>query len=336
MRIDLIYDVEFNSAGQVPSEGILRAAKMADDTDFGTIWKGESNSRDPSVILSAIAAVTKRVGLGTAVIHVFARTPVETGIMCATLDELSNGRFMLGLGVANNTLASWHGLSFSEPIRRAREYIGIVRQVFAAQKMNVSGKYYSSNGFKLEFKPQSGSLPIILAALGPKMAELAGEICEGAILNMADSKRIGFVREHASEGAKKSARDFSRFQIVAKVRCSINEDIEKAKSALRKVVTFYTLSEFYRDMVSDMGFETEVRNVRETYQKSGFKKASECITDHMLEHLPVVPATSFEDLRKGLKRFDNCGATRLLLPYVPSTERSTEETIEFVRHWQIR
>jgi 5,10-methylenetetrahydromethanopterin reductase len=330
----MIYDVEFNSAGQVPSEGILKAAKLADETEFGTIWKGESNSRDPSVILSAIAAVTNRIGLGTAVIHVFARTPVETGIMCATLDELSKGRFVLGLGVANNTLASWHGLQFSEPLKRAREYIGIVREVFAAQKMSTTGKYYSSTGFKLEFKPKSNSLPVILAALGPKMAELAGEICEGAIINMADPKRIGYVREHASIGAKKSGRDFSNFQIVAKVRCSINPDIEKAKSALRKVVTFYTLSEFYRDMVSDMGFEKEVQNVRETYQKSGFKKASEGITDEMLKQLPVVPATSFEELRKGLKRFDDCGANRLLLPYVPSTDNSTEETIEFVRHWQ--
>jgi alkanesulfonate monooxygenase SsuD/methylene tetrahydromethanopterin reductase-like flavin-dependent oxidoreductase (luciferase family) len=332
----MIYDVEFNSAGQVPSEGILEAARIADETEFGTIWKGESNSRDPSVILSAIAASTKRIGLGTAVIHVFARTPVETGIMCATLDELSKGRFMLGLGVANNTLASWHGLSFSEPLKRAREYIGIVRQVFAAQKMSTTGKYYSSNGFKLEFKPRSKTLPIILAALGPKMAELAGEICEGAIINMADTDRIGFVRQHASEGARKTGRDFADFQIVAKVRCSINKDIEKAKSALRKVVTFYTLSEFYRDMVSDMGFESEVQNVRETHLKSGFKKASECITDDMLKKLPVVPATSFEELRKGLKRFDDCGANRLLLPYVPSTENSTEETIEFVRHWQNR
>ncbi len=330
----MIYDVEFNSAGQVPSEGILKAAKLADETEFDTIWKGESNSRDPSVILSAIAAVTNRVKLGTAVIHVFARTPVETGIMCATLDELSRGRFVLGLGVANNTLASWHGLSFSEPLKRVREYIGIVRQVFAAQKMNAPGKFYSSTGFKLEFKPYSDHLPIILAALGPKMAELAGEICEGSIINMADPTRIQFVREHASQGARKAGRDFKDFKIVAKVRCSINEDIEKAKSALRKVVTFYTLAEFYRDMVSDMGFESEVSNVRETYQKAGFKKASEYITDDMLKKLPVVPASSFEELREGLKRFDNCGANKLLLPYVPSTENSTEETIQFVKYWK--
>ena len=108
--VNMIYDVEFNSAGQVPSAGILQAARVADEKGFGTVWKGESNSRDPVAILPAIAAVTKRVRVGTAVIHIYARTPVETGIYAETMDELSNGRFVLGLGVANETLASWHGL----------------------------------------------------------------------------------------------------------------------------------------------------------------------------------------------------------------------------------
>lgn len=329
----MIYDIEFNSAGQVPTSGILAGAKIAEEKNFGTVWKGESNSRDPTVILPAIAALTKRIKLGTAVIHIFARTAVETGILSATLDELSDGRFVLGLGVANETLAAWHGLQTGHPLKRAEEYIIIVRKVFAAEKLNVQGAYYSSNNFKLEFKPSSSHLPIILACLGPKMAQLAGRICDGAIINMADPGRIKFVAENLAQGAEGVGRDPKKLEIVAKVRVSINEDIEKAKNALKKVVTFYSLAAHYRDMLAQMGLEKEVKTIQETYRQSGFKAASKTITDEMLTKIPVVPATNIRDLKEGLKKYDSSGATRIIVAYVPSTEESTQETMNFIKSW---
>ncbi|MGI0079990.1 MAG: LLM class flavin-dependent oxidoreductase [Nitrososphaerales archaeon] len=329
----MIYDVEFNSAGQVPSSGILEGARIAEEKGFGTIWKGESNSRDPTVILPAIAAITKRVKLGTAVVHIFARTAVETGIMSATLDELSGGRFVLGLGVANETLAAWHGFETGHPLLRAEEYISIVRKVFAAERLNVQGTYYSSKNFKLEFKPSSSHLPIILACLGPKMAQLAGRICDGAIINMADAGRIKFVAENLVKGAREAGRDPKKLDIVAKVRVSINENIDRAKEALKKVVTFYSLAAHYRDMLVEMGLGKEVRTVQETYRESGFKAATKTISDEMLTKIPVVPATNIHDLKQGLKRYDSSGATRIIVAYVPSTEDSTQETLSFVKSW---
>jgi alkanesulfonate monooxygenase SsuD/methylene tetrahydromethanopterin reductase-like flavin-dependent oxidoreductase (luciferase family) len=329
----LNFDVEFNSAGQVPSRGILEAAKLADKTNFGTIWKGESNSRDPTVLLSAIGSITKRIRVGTAVLHIFARTPVETGIMSATLDELTNGRFVLGLGVANKTLANWHGQTFNHPVKRAKEYISIIRQVFAAKKLQLKGDYYSSSGFKLEFLPHSPRIPIVLAALGPRMAELAGQVADGVLINMANPERTRFVANYASLGSKKTGRNFEHFEVITKVRCSINEDVEKAKAAIRKVVTFYTLADHYRDMLAEMGLAKEVDDVRRVYLQSGFRKASEHVTDKMLGLLPVVAATSVESLMKALKRFENCGATRIIIPYVPSTTQAAEETKEFVTSW---
>ena len=329
----MIYDVEFNSAGQVPSAGILQAAKVADEKGFGTVWKGESNSRDPVAILPAIAAVTKRVRVGTAVIHIYARTPVETGIFAATMDELSNGRFVLGLGVANETLASWHGLKASHPLKRAEEYIGIVRKVFAAEKLQVQGEYYSSSNFKMEFRPPGTHLQIILAALGPKMGQLAGRLADGAILNMADPGRIAFVAGNLATGAKEAGRDPKSLEIVAKVRVSLNDDIEKSKDALKKVVTFYSLAMHYRDMLAEMGLGEEVKRIQDTYKTSGFKAAAKVVTDDMLSKIPVVPATSMKELKKGLEKYDRSGASRIIVAYVPSTEKSTEETIRFISSW---
>ena len=285
------------------------------------------------VILPAIAALTNRIKVGTAVIHIFARTPVETGIMAATLDELSSGRFVLGRGVANETLASGHGLETGHPLKRAEEYITIVRKVFAAERLNIKGKYYSSNNFKLEFKPPNSHLPIILACLGPKMAQLAGKICDGAIINMADTGRIKFVAENLAKGASEAGRDASNLEIVAKVRVSINKDIEKAKDALKKVVTFYSLAAHYRDMLAEMGLQKEIAEIQENYKKSGFKAAAKAVSDDMLTRIPVVPATNMKDLKQGLKKYDTCGATRILVAYVPSTETSTQETIDFISQW---
>ena len=329
----MIYDVEFNSAGQVPSAGILQAARVADEKGFGGVWKGESNSRDPTAILPAIAAVTKRVRLGTAVIHIYARTPVETGIYAATMDELSNGRFVLGLGVANETLAAWHGLKAGHPLKRAEEYIGKVRKVFAAERLQLQGEYYSSNNFRLEFKPPGPSLKIILAALGPKMGQLAGRVADGAIINMADAGRISFVAENLGIGAKDAGRDPKSLEIVAKVRVSLNDDIEKSKDALKKVVTFYSLALHYRDMLVEMGLGEEVKRIQETYKASGFRAAAKTVTDDMLSKIPVVPATTIRELRKGLEKYDRSGATRIIVAYVPSTEKSTEETVGFIRSW---
>ena len=329
----MIYDVEFNSAGQVPSAGILQAAKVADEKGFGTVWKGESNSRDPVAILPAIAAVTKRVRVGTAVIHIYARTPVETGIFAATMDELSNGRFVLGLGVANETLASWHGLKASHPLKRAEEYIGIVRKVFAAEKLQVQGEYYSSSNFKMEFRPPGTHLQIILAALGPKMGQLAGRLADGAILNMADPGRIAFVAGNLAAGAKEAGRDPKSLEIVAKVRVSLNDDIEKSKDALKKVVTFYSLAMHYRDMLAEMGLGEEVKKIQDTYKTAGFKAAAKVVTDDMLSKIPVVPATSMKELKRGLEKYDASGASRIIVAYVPSTEKSTEETIRFISSW---
>ena len=306
---------------------------MAEEKDFATIWKGESNSRDPAALLPAIAAITKKVRVGPAIMHIHARTPVETGIFAATLDELSNGRFVLGLGVANVTLAGWHGLQADHPLARVEEYVKIFRKVVARERLNVQGKYYSSNNFRLEFVPLRPRIPIILASLGPKMAKFAGRMCDGVMMNMADPGRIKFVGSNMAEGAREAGRDATELEIVAKVRVSLNEDLEKAKNALKKVVTFYSLAAHYRDMLTQMGLGKEVERIQQTYMQAGFKAAVKTVTDEMLAKIPIVPATTMKDLRQGAKKYDTSGATSIVIAYVPSTEQSAEETIQFVKSW---
>jgi alkanesulfonate monooxygenase SsuD/methylene tetrahydromethanopterin reductase-like flavin-dependent oxidoreductase (luciferase family) len=165
------------------------------------------------------------------------------------------------------------------------------------------------------------------------MAKFAGRMCDGVMMNMADPGRIKFVGSNMAEGAREAGRDATELEIVAKVRVSLNEDLEKAKNALKKVVTFYSLAAHYRDMLTQMGLGKEVERIQQTYMQAGFKAAVKTVTDEMLAKIPIVPATTMKDLRQGAKKYDTSGATSIVIAYVPSTEQSAEETIQFVKSW---
>ncbi len=326
-------DIEFNSAGHVPSPGILEAAQLAEEKGFGAVWKGESNARDPVVILSSIAARTSRIELGTAVYHIFARTPVTTGYLAATLNELSRGRFILGLGCANPALASWHGTTYDKPVGRMREYIDIVRTVYAGAKMESQGKYFSSRGFKLSF-PTEQPLRVFMAALGPQMTHLAGQIADGVLINMANPEQVAAIAAGARAGATEAGRDPAAIDVVVKVRCAINSDIGVARTALKNIATFYSLADGYKEMLANrMGLAREIQAINETWKAKGFKEATKQVTDEMLARVPMIPATSPAQVKEGLKPYFAAGATRVIVPYVPSTQRPIEETLEFVRSW---
>ncbi len=140
-------DIEFNSGAQLPMDAIPELAQMAEARGFGCAWGGEANNKDPTVMLSAIAAVTKRLQVGSAVYHILGRTPATLALQAVGLDELSQGRFLLGIGVSNPTIAKWHGLPLDRPLGRVKEYLEIVRRAMAGEKLNFDGKFFSAHAF---------------------------------------------------------------------------------------------------------------------------------------------------------------------------------------------
>src|SRR3954468_1370410 len=138
------YDIELNSAAHYPVRGIVDLSPLIEQAGFGAFWKGESNSTDPLVLLSAIAARTNKLKLGTAIYHIYGRSAVTLGIQSATIQDLSGGRLLLGLGVANKTIAGWHGGTFDRPLRRIREYMEIVRKTAAGERVEYKGEIYDT------------------------------------------------------------------------------------------------------------------------------------------------------------------------------------------------
>ncbi|MBI4480755.1 MAG: LLM class flavin-dependent oxidoreductase [Acidobacteria bacterium] len=330
----MIYDIELNFAAHYPAAGIVELSPLIEQAGFGAFWKGESNSTDPLVLISGIAARTKKLQLGPAIYHVYGRSAVTMGIQAATLQDLSGGRLLLGLGVANKTIAGWHGGTFDRPLRRIREYVEIVRKTAAGERVEYKGEIYDTGQrFQLSWKPQHPTFPIYLAGLGPKMTHLTGEIANGVFINMAIPSKIREIAGRVREGAVAAGRDPNKIDICAKVRVTLHPDRAVARSRLRQVLTFYNIADFYSDMLKASGFEPEVLTVQEAFRKGGFKAAQEQITDAYMDKLPVIPGTSIEEIKERLKPFVAAGVTRLVVPYVPVSEPVIDDARRFVEAW---
>src|SRR2546427_4516042 len=221
----MIYDIEINSAAHYPAAGVIELVELAEKVGFGAFWKGESNSTDPMVLLSAAASRTKTIKLGTAIYHIYGRSPVTLGIQSATLQDLSGGRLLVGLGVANKAIAGWHGGVFDRPLKRAREYIEIVRKVAAGERVEYDGEIYQTGKrFQLSWKPSHPNLPVYLAGLGPQMTKLVGKISDGVFINMATPAKVKEIAARVREGAIEAGCESGKNADYAKGGRSLNPD----------------------------------------------------------------------------------------------------------------
>lgn len=326
-------DIEFNSGAQMPMGAIPDLARLAESHGFGCAWAGEANNKDPTVMLAAIAAVTTRMKIGSAVYHILGRTPSTLALQAVGLDELSGGRFLLGIGSSNPTIAKWHGAALDHPLARVREYLEIVRLAVEGKKVTFGGKFFSAHGFKLAFEPSGRKIPIYLAAFGPRMSRLAGEVTDGVLINMANPAEIKRIAGEVRRGAEEAGRDPRMLEIICKVRCSVAQDRRSAREALSHALTFYALADYYRDLLGRMGFGAEVEAMRVAWRKSGFHAARALVTDRLFNGLPLLAADSVQEIGEKIQPYVEAGATRVILPYVAATQDVVSEVRNFVSAW---
>jgi alkanesulfonate monooxygenase SsuD/methylene tetrahydromethanopterin reductase-like flavin-dependent oxidoreductase (luciferase family) len=326
-------DIEFNSGAQLPMDAIPELAQLAEAHGFDCAWGGEANNKDPTVMLSAIAAVTKRLKVGSAVYHILGRTPATLALQAAGLDELSSGRFLLGIGSSNPTIAKWHGQSMNHPLGRVEEYVEIVRAAMRGEKLSFSGKFFSAQNFKMAFKPSGRVIPIYLAAFGPKMTRLTGRVSDGVLINMANPTEVRRIAEEVKAGAKEAGKDPAAMEIICKIRCSVAPSYDIARDALSHALTYYALADYYRELLGRMGFAGEVEAMRAAWKSEGFHAARRLITDAMFNSLPLVAATSALEVIEQIKPYVEAGATRIILPYVAASDDLVGEMKSFIQYW---
>ena len=327
------YDLDLDSGVVYPGTTMVDVAKTAEESGFNAVWKGESNSADPMICLAAMMMGTRTINLGTAVYHIFGRSPVTLGIQAATLNDLSGGRLLLGLGVSNKTIAGWHGATFDRPVRRLREYADVVREVATGERVEYEGTAYPTKGFRLSWKPAHPRFPIYFAGLGEQMTRLAGRHADGVMINMASPARLQEIFGRVRSAAAEAGRSPSEIEYVAKVRVSIHPDRDTARAKLKPVLAFYNLAAHYQDMIADMGFDQESSAVREAYQSGGFRAAQTAVPDSLVDSLPTIAATTVGEARERMQPYLDAGVTRLIIPYLPAGDDVVGETQQFLRTW---
>ena len=331
----MIYDIQINPTGDnYPSAGVLDIAPLMEQAGFGAFWKGEANNTDPLTLACGIAARTTKLKLGTGIYHIHGRSPITMGLQAATLQDMSGGRLLLGLGVANKTIAAWHSSTFDRPLRRIREYAEIVRRTAAGERVEYHGEMYDTGSrFQLSWKPRFPQFPVYFAGLGPKMTRLAGEVADGVVINMAPPAKIREIAARVREGAAAAGRDPAAADIIAKVWVSFHPDRTVARSSLRQVLTFYNVADHYVDMLKSCGFEQEVTAIQQAFRQGGFKAAQAQITDAYMDKLPSIAATSVAEVKERMQPYEEAGVTRLIIPYVPVAEPVIDDARRFLELW---
>jgi F420-dependent oxidoreductase-like protein len=326
-----------------PPPGAAETVREADRLGFDSVWTAEAYGSDVFSPLAWWGSGTEKIRLGTAIAQISARTPAATAMAAMTMDHLSGGRFILGLGVSGpQVVEGWYGQPFAKPLARMREYIGIVREIWARQgPVTNDGPHYPlplpgselGKPLKSSVRPLREDIPIFLAAEGPKNIAMAGELCDGWLALFYSPHHDDFYREALHEGfsrpgARRSAADF---EVAASVPLIITDDVEGAADALRPMYALYfggmgaRSANFHANVPIRMGYEDVVRKVQELYLSGHKGDAAAAIPTELIDKLTLIG--SAEKIRDGLEAWRESIVTTLLVAGDASTLRAAAELV---------
>src|SRR5688500_18743826 len=227
------------SRGLTPSETV-ECARLAESLGYESAWVAEGHAGDQFAILAACATATQRIRLGTAISSVFVRSLPTIAMAAATVDELSGGRFILGLGTSHREqVEPEHGVAFDRPTARLRDTVAVVRALLAGGAVSHRGETVAIEHFDLWFSPRRPRLPIYVAALFPKMMEITGEIADGVLLTWPTLEAPRHAAEHVARGAARVGRPPETIDVASLVPCVVAATRQEALERMRPSVAFY-------------------------------------------------------------------------------------------------
>ena len=288
---------------------IIECSKILSKCEPDSVWIPETWGMEGYSMLSAVSQIIKNSKIGSSIVNIYSRTPTLIAMGSVTVDTLSNGRFILGLGTSSESIVQeWHGLEFKNPIQRMREYVDIIRLTISGNKVNYDGQFFQIKNFNLLIKPPRKNIPIYLAAVNEKMTNLTWEIADGVIFYLRP------ITELKSTIQKMQSK--KKIDVACQLITCVSNDSEKAIEKAKKTLAFYiSVGKIYREFLAKNGFNNETKNIYEEYKKSGLKSNHELVTDTMLDSL-VISGTPQECTKK-LKRFIDSGINLSIIQFNP-------------------
>ena len=271
------------SGGLTASE-IADCAERAEVLGYESAWVAEGHGGDQFAILAACALRTSRIRLGTAISSVFVRTAPTIAMAAATVDELSGGRFVLGLGSSHRVqVGPEHGVEYARPLERVRDTVAIVRTLLREHDVRHAGETVRIERFNLWFQPLRGELPVYLSALFPKMLELSGEIADGVILTRSTLATAAAARARIAAGAARAGRDAAAIEVTSLLPASVSPDREAALAAARPGLAFYAgFFPRYNRLLVESGFPDEAAAVARAWAAGDAAGAARAVSDEMI------------------------------------------------------
>jgi len=301
----------------LPAADFVAVARETEARGYHAAWTGEAAGYDAITLMATIATHTERLHVGSAVVPVQTRTPVVLGQSAATLSHLAPGRVLLGIGLSSKVIVGdWHGLAFAPSLQQIREAVQVIRMVASGERVNFEGKFYRVKNFRLAAPPPSPPVRVVLAALGPEMLELAGEIADGVVLNWIPPETVPVSIEHLEAGAKKAGRTLGNFEIASFIRTCVTDEAGAAREALARDITGYATVDAYANFFRNAGFAEEVDLVNAAWRAGDRSGAVKQVSARFLDGLGVVGPEAF--CRERIAEFARAGLTQpVIVPFAP-------------------
>lgn len=303
----------------------LEIVQEAERLGYDSVWTAEAYGSDAATILAWLAAQTTTIRIGSAIFQMPARSAAMTAMTAATLDQLSDGRMLLGIGSSGPQVAEgWHGQRFARQLARTRDYVAVVRKALARERVEYEGETLTlplpdgpGKALKLTISPVQERIPILLAAIGPKNTALAGEIADGWLPILLSPEHLPELRKNLEKGAAKAGRSLDGFRITPNVQMLVSDDLDAARDAMRPIVGLYVGGmgsrdkNFYNQLMQRYGFEAAAKEVQDLYLEGRKEEACAAIPAEMID---AVTLCGPEDVvRERLRAYREAGVHTLNL-----------------------
>ena len=301
--------ISYSLGSLLTVDQVFECSKVLAKTNTDTIWVPETWGMENFSMLSVISKKLNRPRIGSSIINIYSRSPSLIAMGAATVDTISNGRLVLGLGTSSIPIVEeFHGEKFEKPLLRMSEYVQIINKAISGEKINFNGKIFSLKNFSLLIKPPRKKIPIYLAAVNQKMVELCWEIADGVIFYLRPLREL--------EKTIKKMQEKREIDVSCQIITCMSNDPEKAAERAKKTLAFYvSVGEIYRKFLANNGFRNETTNIFDEYKKTGLKSNYELVSESMLEQLCVYGTP--EDCLKKLKQFYSLGVNLPIIQFNP-------------------
>lgn len=317
----------FSSRDNNDDSDLIAVAQAADSLGYHSFWTGESWGRDAFTVLTMLACNTRRIGLGTGIVTVYSRTPGLIAQSIASLDCISNGRAILGLGTSGRiVIEDWHGVKFDHPVSRTREYIEIVRMALAGGRVNYDGRFYRLQRFRMGVSPVQERIPIYVASLGQRNLELTGELADGWLPIWTHYEKLPEIKKPLMHALVAAGRQPAEMTTSPQILCCASDDPETVADAFRQArahMAFYIggMGQYYYDLFCRYGYQAAGDAVRRAWAEGDRQAAANAITDEMVDSITAIGNP--DESRRKMERFRSHGVDMPIVAFPHGTERGT-------------